>query len=713
MPQPGPSRVPDGAGRMRRDRRPPLGAAIRARRAGTGVLAAPPPLIFLALLCALAAGLAPIPARPQAAGVPHALPSATAPSAAAAPAAAGAASVTGPPPAPAPARAARGAEAEGEAPGDVNVGYFPLPPYIIDAPGEVPAGFAADVLTEAARDVALRIVWRAYRDPGEALAGLRRGEVQVLATLGVSEERRESLSFTRPLAQVRVGLFADAADADRLEGAWADGDLAGARVGYQAGSLGGALAAALPNGAPVPVPGFLELVRRLAAGEVDAAILVESAFERGAYALDSAASFARVGPWLRESALAIGVDRRLPGLARRLDAGVEALMTGGRFAEIEARWFGPQASWWSRARIIAAAGVAILTGACGLGVAVWMMRERDRARRLAEARRFGAEQARLAEALAFKNSELESRSRDIERLLYVVSHDLKSPLVSIGGFARRLERHLEQDDREKAAAAAERISRNVQAMSDLIEGILRMGRAGTGQARLEWVEVDAVADAVAEQLSGRLERARARLLVMRPLPVVRADPVLLRQALQNLVENALRYGCPEPGMTVEIVSRSRDGLVEIGVRDEGPGVTEADRAGIFDLYRRGLGAAASKEEGAGLGLATVRRIAERHGGRSTVESRPGRGATFWIGVPASTASATAALAAAAPAGPGREASVPAGFVQAPLERGPAQGAKPAGPPDSPPGAPDETPRSEAGGDDSRPRGPGGEERSAA
>ena len=73
--------------------------------------------------------------------------------------------------------------------------------------------------------------------------------------------------------------------------------------------------------------------------------------------------------------------------------------------------------------------------------------------------------------------------------------------------------------------------------------------------------------------------------------------------------------------------------MEIGVRDEGPGVPEKDRERIFDLYRRGLGASASEEEGAGLGLATVRKIAERHGGRGSVDSRPGRGATFWIGFP--------------------------------------------------------------------------------
>ncbi|MDF2232143.1 transporter substrate-binding domain-containing protein [Albimonas sp. CAU 1670] len=527
---------------------------------------------------------------------------------------------------------------------EVVVGWFPLPPYVVATEHGPPSGFAAEVLSEAARDAGLRPVFRALSGPGEALEAVREGRVQALALLGVADERRDVVAYTRPFLEVRTGLFADAEAAERLAAARGAGDLGGARVGYQAGAIGRVLAEGLPGAEPTPVVGFANLMEQLSEGDLDAVVLVDATFDRGVFALKRRGLFARVGPWLRVTPIALAVDRRLPALAQRLDHALEGMQSGGRLAEIEARWFGPPAPWWTPARIGYAAA-AVLGVALALGAALlWRVRERERAGRLAEARRFGAEQARLAEALAFKNAELESRSRDIERLLYVVSHDLKSPLVSIGGFARRLDRHLDQAEPDKARAASERISRNVQAMSELIEGILRLGRAGAGAAQLDWVEVDAVADMVGEALSSRLERARARLLVMRPMPVVRADPVLLRQALQNLVENALRYGCPEPGMTVEIVSRSRGGLVEIGVRDEGPGVPEKDQERIFDLYRRGLGTAEA-EEGSGLGLATVRKIAERHGGRVSVSSRPGAGATFWIGFPVGPDVALAAHAA--------------------------------------------------------------------
>ncbi|SFI39652.1 sensor histidine kinase [Albimonas pacifica] len=568
------------------------------------------------------------------------------------------AAIAWPRPAPAQEAGTTQAGALGPAAAEVAVGWFPLPPYIIATEDGPPSGFGAEVLSQAARDAGLRPAFRALSGPAEALEALRDGRVQALAVFGVSQERLATVEYTRPFVEVRSGLFSSARMAETLAAARAAGDLQGARVGYQAGGLGRSLAEALPGAEPRSIVGFSNLMEQLASGRVDAVVLLEEAFDRGVFALDQQGRFARVGPWLRVTPMAIAVDRRLPGLARRFDQAIEGMQAGGRLAEIEDRWFGAPPSWWTRARI-AWVSAATLAGALVLGAGLlWQVRERERAGRLAEARRFGAEQARLAEALAFKNAELESRSRDMERLLYVVSHDLKSPLVSIGGFARRLDRHLEQGDPEKARSAAERISRNVQAMSELIEGILRLGRAGAGEARLDWVEVDRVADSVAEALAGRLERARARLIVMRPLPVVRADEVLLRQALQNLVENALRYGCLEPGMTVEIISRSRGGLVEIGVRDEGPGVPEKDRERIFDLYRRGLGASAASEEGAGLGLATVRKIAERHGGRVGLDSRPGRGVTFWIGLPVgpdATLAEHAAGAAGLPPGQSFEA----------------------------------------------------------
>ena len=603
----------------------------------------------------------------------------------------------------APARDAASGAAQPPAATEVVVGWFPLPPYVIATEDGPPGGFGAEVLIEAARDAGLRPVFRALSGPGEAMEALRDGRVEAVAALGVAAERRDVVDYTRPLVEVRSGLFAAAANAERLAQARAAGDLGGARVGYQAGGLGRGLAEALPGATPLSVVGFLPLMKKLADGEVDAVVLLEETFDRGVFALDQQGRFARVGPWLRVTPMAIAVDRRLPGLARRLDQAIEAMQAGGRFAEIEDRWFGAPASWWTRGRI-AMVSAAALGGALLLGAALlWHVRERERAGRLAEARRFGAEQARLAEALAFNNAELESRSRDMERLLYVVSHDLKSPLVSIGGFARRLDRHLDQGDLEKARSASERISRNVHAMSELIEGILRLGRAGAGEARLDWVEVERVADAVSEALSSRLERARARLIVMRPLPVVRADEVLLRQALQNLVENALRYGCPEPGMTVEVISRSRGGLVEIGVRDEGPGVPEKDRERIFDLYRRGLGASASEEEGAGLGLATVRKIAERHGGRVSVDSRPGRGATFWIGFPVGPDVALAEHASAAGAAePGRSWQARPFSFAAP-EAGP-PGALPSGGPGPTPDPQEPSPPD---------GGQGAEERSAA
>lgn len=509
----------------------------------------------------------------------------------------------------------------------LTVAYSHVPPLAFSIPSSQPAGLAIDVLREAALLAGLDLTFVEHRNPEQTLAAIQADEALIVPALVPTPERREVVGFTRPVGAVLIGLFARADTAVEL----ARNGLEGARIGYLAGAIGERVVAKMPDARVEAYQASEAMLEALAAGRLDGAVLPEAQFLQARTAVLAGASYQRVEGYGDTYPFAIAVGKDRPDVLARLDAALGGMQASRRFSEIESRWIGAPPPYWTRRRVVVTATAAVAATLLLCVVLIWQVRERSRDALLTEARRFGAAQKRLAAELGEKNAELEARSRDMERLIYVVSHDLKSPLVSIGGFTRRLTRHVAEGDREKAVMALERIGRNVESMTALIDGILRLGRIGAESAEHRPVDLAEVVEGVRAAVADRLEQRRARLVALKPMPMVRADPVQLRQAVQNLVENALRHGCPGPGMTVEVISRRRDGMVEVGVRDEGPGVPPDQQRAIFDLYRRGSNG--DEAGGAGLGLATVRKIAEWHGGGVRVDSRPGAGATFWIAFP--------------------------------------------------------------------------------
>ncbi len=508
-----------------------------------------------------------------------------------------------------------------------TVVYSHVPPYVFAIPGAEPQGFAVDVLREAAEVAGVSLVFVRTSNPEDSLAAVAAGEAEIVPVIVPTFARSQVVSFTRPMGAAVIALYARSGQAADL----VRNGMEGAKIGYLNGGISEQIVAGLPDAQVERYSEGDELIEALAEARIDAAVLPEAQFLQARATVLAHESYERVGENFVSYPIAIGVDRRRQDILGRLEAALEGIQSSSRFAEIQSRWLGAPPPYWTRRRVVVTA-IAVVAGTLLVCVVlIWQVRERSRDALLTEARRFGSAQKRLAAELSRKNLELESRSRDMERLIYVVSHDLKSPLVSIGGFTRRLSRHVAEGDREKAAMALERIGRNVENMSALIDGILRLGRIRADTSEHRPVDLGDVVESVRAAVADRLDERQARLVALKPMPMVRADPVQLRQALQNLVENALRHGCPEPGMTVEVISRRRDAMLEIGVRDEGPGVPPAQQERIFELYHRGQGA--DGQGGAGLGLATVRKIAEWHAGRVGVESRPGAGATFWIGFP--------------------------------------------------------------------------------
>jgi two-component system, LuxR family, sensor kinase FixL len=247
-----------------------------------------------------------------------------------------------------------------------------------------------------------------------------------------------------------------------------------------------------------------------------------------------------------------------------------------------------------------------------------------------------AEQARYA-------AELERSNRDLEQFAYVASHDLQEPLRKIRAFGDRLEVKCKDLLDETAQECVTRMQSAAARMQELIEGLLTLSRV-TSRAR-DFVQVDLseIAHQVIGDLEAQIERVHGQVEVGK-LPTIQAEPLQIRQLLQNLIANALKFHRPDEPPVVKIEARyvlprdqrqSRKSLADekcrITIEDNGIGFDQqyADRIfGIFQrLHPRDV------YEGTGIGLAICRRIVEFHGGQISVQSQPGKGSTFEVLLP--------------------------------------------------------------------------------
>jgi signal transduction histidine kinase len=233
----------------------------------------------------------------------------------------------------------------------------------------------------------------------------------------------------------------------------------------------------------------------------------------------------------------------------------------------------------------------------------------------------------IEELEAEQRETLARRNRELEAFAYSASHDLKAPLVSIHGFAGMLERELDPALDDRTRHLLKRIEANAESMQVLISDLFSFARSGIDERGADAVDTTAIASEVVAEWHDRAEAAGVPLVLDGPLPSVRAHPVRLKQALTNLVDNALRYGDGH----VRVSGSSHDGVAEIVVSDGGSGIPLDERATAFDAFSRGRGAVGAAPDGAGFGLALVKRIVEASGG--DVRYEHAAGARFVLSFP--------------------------------------------------------------------------------
>jgi PAS domain S-box-containing protein len=236
----------------------------------------------------------------------------------------------------------------------------------------------------------------------------------------------------------------------------------------------------------------------------------------------------------------------------------------------------------------------------------------------------------LNEALESRAQQLESSNSELESFSYSVSHDLRSPLRAIDGFSRILEEdHAASLDDEGMRLLAV-IRSNTQRMGQLIDDLLTLSRLGRQALSVVEVNMDLLARETWEQLSEGARAAKARLIMER-LPGAFGDPVLLRQVWTNLLSNAIKYSGTRQQPVVAVSARSEDGNLVYCVRDNGVGFDMRYGDKLFGVFQR----LHSMEEfpGTGVGLAIVKRVIARHGGRVWGKSAPDQGAQFCFSLP--------------------------------------------------------------------------------
>jgi PAS domain S-box-containing protein len=233
----------------------------------------------------------------------------------------------------------------------------------------------------------------------------------------------------------------------------------------------------------------------------------------------------------------------------------------------------------------------------------------------------------LEQQVAERTSELKSSLEELETFSSGLSHDLKTPLRAITGYAQAVLQDYGPSLSGGALELVQRIEQISGRLARFVDDVLSYARILSGSIDLERVELNVLVPRVLEEYP-HAKQVNAEVKIQEPLLPVQGHVALLTQVVANLVSNAVKFVSPGTRPELRIWSESRGGTVRLWVEDNGIGISKTEQQKVFELFARLTGS--NTYEGTGVGLAVVQRAVRRMGGEVGVESEPGRGSRFWV-----------------------------------------------------------------------------------
>lgn len=237
---------------------------------------------------------------------------------------------------------------------------------------------------------------------------------------------------------------------------------------------------------------------------------------------------------------------------------------------------------------------------------------------------------RKAEEMAELAGELRESNKELESFSYSVSHDLRAPLRHIAGYTELLGELESEQLSERGKRFLGNIAEAARFAGTLVDNLLSFSQMGRSALHLSDVDLTALVDSIREEMRPDYQERHVEWRVA-PMPVIVADAAFIHLVLRNLIENALKYSRPREHALIEVGASQQSGETVVYVRDNGVGFDMQYASKLFGVFQRLH--RMEEFEGTGIGLASVRRIVERHGGRVWAEGRINQGATFFFALP--------------------------------------------------------------------------------
>jgi light-regulated signal transduction histidine kinase (bacteriophytochrome) len=232
-----------------------------------------------------------------------------------------------------------------------------------------------------------------------------------------------------------------------------------------------------------------------------------------------------------------------------------------------------------------------------------------------------------------RTAELDAANQELEAFSYSVSHDLRAPIRHVTGFSELLAEHAGPQLDDQSRKYLKTITTASTRMARLVDDLLAFSRIGRSALTAQRVNLDRLVADAREEVTGQLPEGRQIEWQVGPLPEVQGDPAMLNLVMVNLLSNAVKYSSKRPVSRIEVWSQpNSEGEVAVYVRDNGVGfdMQYADKLfGVFQRLHR-----ANEFDGTGIGLAHIKRIVTRHGGKVGAAGEVDKGATFWFSLPA-------------------------------------------------------------------------------